>query len=184
MTFASSTFARFFVPLSLAAVIALGCGGSGSSSTSTTSGTTGTTGAGGGATTTGSGGSGGGSGGSGTGGSGACVPQKAATFSGDVYPILQQSCSGVEGCHQLLVKTPANAYGWLVGQPADCPDGRSIVDPGHPEKSYLIDKLKDQDLCMDSSPMPKKAIMGPFVPLPDAQIQAFSDWICAGAKDD
>lgn len=109
-----------------------------------------------------------------------------SSFSGDVWPIVMTSCAGREGCHGPIFQTPATAYDFLAHQPAsECTDGRRIGSPGHPERSYVIDKLTDTDLCGDGVPMPKSGLAtGAWNPLPDAQIQAIYDWICQGAKDD
>jgi hypothetical protein len=187
MTYAS-TLPGLLLAFTLGAAAAVGCGSSTTSSTTTggttttsTTGATGGGGAGGGDTTSTT--TSGSTGGGGAGG-GACVPGKSVTFSGDVYPILQQSCSGFEGCHHLLLQSPAGAISWLVNQPSAQCDGRTLVAPGHPEGSYLIDKLRDQNLCPDTVPMPKSGLAGPWQPLPEEQIQTFADWICAGAKSD
>jgi hypothetical protein len=111
---------------------------------------------------------------------------KPSTFSGDVWPIVMTSCAGREGCHGPIFQMPSTAYDFLAHQPAsECSDGRRIVSPGHPESSYVVDKLTDTALCGDGVPMPKSGLApGAWTPLPDAQIQAIYDWICLGAKDD
>jgi hypothetical protein len=111
---------------------------------------------------------------------------RAVTFSGSVWPILMTSCAGLEGCHGPIFHSPATAYDFLAHQPAsECTDGRRLASPGHPERSYVIDKLTDTALCGDGVPMPKSGLApGAWTPLPDDQIQAIYDWICQGAKND
>jgi hypothetical protein len=110
-----------------------------------------------------------------------------STLSADVLPILMASCAGHEGCHGQLVNSAPAAYEFFVGKVADeCTDGRQLAEPGHPERSYLVNKLTDTALCGDGVPMPKSGLApgAPWQKLPDAQIQAIYDWICQGAKND
>jgi hypothetical protein len=99
------------------------------------------------------------------------VKNPAVTFSGDVASFLG-GCTG-KLCHQ------PPTYDSLVGKPAtECCDGRRLVDPGYPERSYLLDKIADHDLCAGS----RMPLGGPA--LAPARLQAVADWICAGAKND
>lgn len=112
-----------------------------------------------------------------------CEPEAAASFSRDVLPILGASCGGSD-CHtggeplSELDLSPARAYAELVGAAAvGCEEGTLVV-PGNPDQSYLIDKLTGGELCRGKR-MPLFAD-----PLPDAAIAQFVGWICAGALDD
>lgn len=117
---------------------------------------------------------------------GACVcdPGASARFAADVQPILASSCGG-DDCHSSandvtsLSLAKADAYEQLVGKPADG-EGCDIlrVAPGDPDKSFLVDKLMGGDLCY-GKPMPRFPGR-----LPDAAIEKFVGWICAGAPND
>jgi hypothetical protein len=150
--------------------------GTGAASSSTTSGSAGA----GGSTTTSGGGGGFDPGNGGGGGSAACdggvadvtpTPCDASadvSFTNDVAPILT-GCTG-ELCHGPW------KYATVVSKPAtECCDGRMLVAPGDPARSYLLDKIRDHELCK-GAPMP----LG-LPPLPDAKAQAIADWICLGA---
>ncbi len=182
------TFARLTWPLALGLAAMAGCNGAESSSTGSTGTAAATT-----STTTGAGGSGGsgggaggtaGAGGSGTtvgvGGSGAghfACSGKSVSLANDVVPITKVHCGSAEGCHAPL-KTAAGTYQYLVSRIADqCLEIRLMVEPGHPEKSYLVDKITGTNMCGGVS-MPKDAPM-----LPDADIQVMVDWICNGAPE-
>lgn len=89
------------------------------------------------------------------------------SFNNTVKPILN-SCIGNGACHQ-------NSHTkWMTMSASGC-GTRKVVDPGHPESSYMLHKLTNTNLCA-GEPMPKGA-----PPLPPDQIQLISDWICQGA---
>jgi hypothetical protein len=101
---------------------------------------------------------------------------KPVSLANDIKPHL--SC-GAELCHGFL---SANPYSWWVGKPSTtCMDGRLLVTPGDPSKSYVLNKLTNHDLC-SGSPMPK-SLDGNYNPLPTDVLQAINDWICQGAKN-
>jgi hypothetical protein len=67
----------------------------------------------------------------------------------------------------------------LVGKPAtECNDGRLLVAPGEPVKSYLVDKLLGTSMCSGDR-MPEV-----FPYLPDDQMRLIRDWICKGVAND
>jgi len=105
----------------------------------------------------------------------------AARFGADVAPILKR-CGGSEICHPSLDGTPWRLTA-LVNAPSvrdGCtPQSAVLVAPGHPEGSYLVNKLTGVGMCPESERMPR---LGD--PLPVSEIQTIVDWICAGAKDD
>jgi hypothetical protein len=104
------------------------------------------------------------------------------SFHADVEPIFL-GCGGADACHQLTLGKPGGAIPYLVNQPGyECEQVRLLVAPYDPENSFVIDKLTEIGDC-SHSPMPKP-FAGPWVPLPDDQIQAIYDWICQGALDD
>ena len=73
------------------------------------------------------------------------------------------------------------SYKTLVNQPASETCGGTLVVPGHPETSYLYQKLTQTPPC-SGLPMPHAFEMGPTVPLTAEQLATVKDWIAAGAK--
>ena len=171
-----------------------GCGDNTSSSSSDTGGT----GAGGSPTTTGgAGGVGGAGGGSTTDGGGGsmgdpCEGVATVSFSADVVPLLEQSCT-FSACHAgampdaKLNLVPENAFAELVNVTAlQCGGNRTLVIPGDPSESYLYDKLKGVDMCgLNSAKMPRNPPQGQSAPMwTAANTEVFRAWICGGALDD
>ncbi|WP_437902637.1 hypothetical protein WME95_29110 [Sorangium sp. So ce327] len=148
----------------------------------------GTGGEGGGGGAAGAGGEGGG-GAAGTGGEGGGAPPSDPACSADtaafadVEPILTRSCAN-QYCHGSagapsggLDLRASAAAGKLVEQDsASCSREQALVVPFKPSSSYLMNKLKDVDLCD-----PDESRMPPGGPLPEADIKKINDWICAGA---
>jgi hypothetical protein len=97
----------------------------------------------------------------------------------DVAPITTANCA-TTGCH-VAMNTGPNITDQLVGRIAEeCPDLRFMVDPGHPEASYVIHKLtgKNLEACDPATTMPLNKAM-----LPAAHVQTIYDWICEGAPN-
>jgi hypothetical protein len=63
----------------------------------------------------------------------------------------------------------------MVGVDSEQCSGKKLVDPGRPSTSYLVNKLLGQGMCSGTA-MPKA-----YMRLPQADIDAISAWICAGA---
>jgi hypothetical protein len=99
-------------------------------------------------------------------------------FARDIEPIFMSGCSG-EYCHGNFVNTPARAYRFFVDQPSTQCDGRTLIVPGHPEASYLMEKVRGENVCM-GEPMPR----GVGNSLRPDQIQLLSEWIRDGARFD
>ena len=101
--------------------------------------------------------------------------------------IFDKSCVN-RACHG----TPANAGGLnlayevsyqnLVGQtprtPAAVATGMKLIDPGHPENSFLLTKLTEQISSEFGARMPLAA-----GPLHEAKIAAIRQWIASGAPE-
>jgi hypothetical protein len=105
------------------------------------------------------------------GASASCAASAAVDYATQVAPILGR-CWG-EVCHNF--KAP-ESIGALIGAPADeCCDQRELIAPGHPERSYLVDKLQGQRLCYGTR-MPQDR-----APLADADLAIIQAWICQGA---
>ncbi len=92
--------------------------------------------------------------------------------------VIAKRCSGQPGlCHngqfEPNLSTTSNTYAYLVNRPALENSGRTRVEPGDPDRSFLIDKLRNRNVLTQ---MPLGA-----QPLEDDQIAMFEDWITAGA---
>ena len=86
-------------------------------------------------------------------------------------PVFSQ-CSG-EICHN--IQTGADIR-WFIGRrTAECCGERTLITPGHPEQSYLIDKLRGTHLCAGS----RMPLDGPA--LSAVSVDAITAWICQGA---
>jgi len=110
------------------------------------------------------------------------LPDPSATFTrvqGEVFAV---SCA-LSGCHtgtapaSGLDLSPAAAYGNLVGIPAVQRAGLKRVEPGDPERSYLVKKMRG-DADISGGRMPPG---GPYV---EAQVRLVSDWVRRGAPRD
>jgi hypothetical protein len=113
---------------------------------------------------------------------GATLPDgQLVSFSGDVLRKLD-ICANFE-CHGGLAGgldlIMGHQYASLVGQPArECSDGRRYVDPGHSDRSYLVDKLRGSICRCSGERMP---LGGPF--FSDAEIAAVIAWVDEGAPN-
>jgi hypothetical protein len=78
--------------------------------------------------------------------------------------------------------SPGEAYANLVGvAPANFAAnaaGKLRVDPGHPENSFILDKLRGDLDVTEGEPMPLQLRR-----LPSAAIQLIEEWIAAGAPE-
>ncbi|MEO8902373.1 MAG: hypothetical protein ABI627_12670 [Polyangiaceae bacterium] len=102
---------------------------------------------------------------------GVCVPLRDRDFTTEVAPLFN-GCTG-EVCHHF----GGGAIASLISVPEpECCGQLLVIDPGHPETSYLLRELSGTSPC-GGDPMPLGR-----APLSAADQQAVSDWICAGAK--
>ncbi|WP_437526611.1 c-type cytochrome domain-containing protein [Sorangium sp. So ce726] len=136
----------------------------------------------------GTGGQGGGTGGAGTGGEGGSAPAgdplcgaDTATFA-DVRTILTATCAGCHGnagpaAAGLDLRANAAHRELVDGDSTECA-GKTLVVPGKPSESYIINKVRGTGLCGDDTRMPPPAS---GAALPEASIKKINDWICAGA---
>jgi len=103
-------------------------------------------------------------------------PPSDISFSNDVSPILQSSCSG-SGCH-----IPEGISGVQLGSYQNVVNsegtqyGKKIVVPGDAEASPIIDKLKPSPQYGQRMPYNRPA-------LSSTQIAKIEAWINQGAKD-
>jgi hypothetical protein len=101
---------------------------------------------------------------------GACVSLAPRQFSRDIVPLFD-SCAG-EICHSF----GAGQIALQIGVPADeCCDEIQMIEPRHPERSYVLQKLSGKNLC-GGSQMPLGR-----APFSSDDIQSVADWICEGA---
>jgi hypothetical protein len=92
--------------------------------------------------------------------------------------IIAERCSGQPGlCHngqfEPNLSTPALTYAYMVNRPALEDPAALRVEPGNPDASFLVDKLRDRNV---STQMPLGAD-----PLSEDEIAAIEAWIQAGA---
>jgi hypothetical protein len=116
------------------------------------------------------------------------------SFRRDVVPYLAKTCAQAR-CHgddqdesADLDLRPGVAYRQLVGAPSPGRAGASRVVPGHPEQSFLVDKLTGKLGRYEGERMPIDSETKKALPESDEQ-RAFVEhvlvpWIAAGAKDD
>jgi hypothetical protein len=115
-----------------------------------------------------------------SGGACGCDASTSASFASVIAPALEAACAG-SGCHagtrpkENLLLTAAAAYDELVGVASEQCSNRKLVEPGSPSRSYLMNKLLNVDLCSGTQ-MPKAGVR-----IPQAELDAISGWICAGA---
>ncbi len=109
-------------------------------------------------------------------------PPQAVSFTTQILPLLTtctgNSCHDASGPQQGLDLSPAVAYAALVDVASrECSTNR-LVDPGDPETSYFLTKLRGNGPCMTGTRMPRGAPA--FTP---AQLQLVRDWITNGAPN-
>jgi hypothetical protein len=83
--------------------------------------------------------------------------------------------------------TDGNVYDELVNvATAQCGGARTLVVPGAPEDSYLVNKLRGEDMCggVNSKKMPRTLPAGASAPpWTETETALIEAWICGGALD-
>jgi hypothetical protein len=132
---------------------------------------------------------------------------KSVSFKSDVLPVFEQSCSLSMSCHG-TASSPTTSAGYqpylgktsmdttpsdvskilmlIVGQPSPTATNEKIVDPGHPETSFLMQKMDGTVMCSSiqcisagcGTSMPQNV-----EPLPAATRDKIRDWIKQGAQN-
>ena len=107
-------------------------------------------------------------------------PQAPLSFAADVQPILERSC--VEGCHVSGASGPnsleaRSAYQELVDAPSREVPLLDRVEPGQPELSYLIFKLRGRQGQVGGM----GTAMPPDGELPQEDFDIIFAWIVQGA---
>jgi mono/diheme cytochrome c family protein len=100
---------------------------------------------------------------------GETTPAGAASFSEDVYPILQEKCQMCHNASTTLGGWDASSYESVITSG----DHGPTVIPGDPVNSLVAQRIQGVG-----------KLMPPSGSLPPAEIQAILDWIAAGAKND
>jgi len=104
-----------------------------------------------------------------------CTVSKEVSFTADVQPILESKCSG-EVCHDYSWAAP-DGYSAMVRKRApECCDGRSIVSPGNPQDSYLVQKLRGVSICSG-------VVMPAAGTISATEIGTIEAWVCEGAPN-
>jgi hypothetical protein len=99
-----------------------------------------------------------------------CAPLEERSFARDVLPLFN-GCAG-EICHNFGAGAIASQVGVAS---TECCSDRVIIDPGHPERSYLLNKLTAKNMCTGwQMPLDR-------TPFGADEIQIVTDWICQGA---
>lgn len=109
-------------------------------------------------------------------------PAVPVSYEKDIVPILEQNCAtchltGEEAGGMSLVGD--SAIGFLVGKPSQEAPTILRVEPGAPDKSYLVMKLEGTHL--DHGGSGARMPFGGF-PLDDADMAKIRAWIAQGAK--
>jgi hypothetical protein len=115
--------------------------------------------------------------------SGQCLCDAAAAtpdYETEVRPFFETTCDGSQ-CHQgpspiLGLNLAFDPYGSIVGVVSfTCGSQmRLLVEPGHPERSHVMNKLMGAGMCGGQQ-------MPPNMPQPEGTLRMIADWICAGA---
>lgn len=117
---------------------------------------------------------------------------RTVSFAADIEPIFISRCA-LSGCHVQpspndpsysegaeppagLVLSRGTAYGNIVDVPSTERPELDRIEPGDPERSYMILKLRGAPGIVGA----RMPFGGPF--LSDAQIQTFVEWVLAGAE--
>lgn len=100
-----------------------------------------------------------------------------------IEPLLQRSCGLARSCHAgdfpqagLDLSTLDGAFRTAVGRPSTQAPSLSLIAPGNPERSYVLQKIRNLQQVGTSMPPP------PIAPLCDAKLRAIESWIRDGAK--
>jgi len=100
-----------------------------------------------------------------------CIPGTHRDFATEIMPLFSD-CGG-EICHSFASGGIADQIGVLA---TECCNQSVVIDPGHPESSYLLNKLSGRGLC-DGVQMPIGR-----APFSASELQLLTDWICQGAE--
>jgi hypothetical protein len=118
------------------------------------------------------------------------TPSPRVSFRRDVAPVLTTSCS-TRSCHGGMRAPLLGSYddarelrASLLGVVAEERPAHTYVRPGHPEESYLMEKIEghlSNDACVDHDCGDQMPLDNP--PLSPASREAIRAWIAQGAAD-
>lgn len=107
------------------------------------------------------------------------------SFANDVQPIFDEACAK-SMCHNAssrkegLDLSAGNAFEQIVNHASKQCNGAKIrIRPGNPDDSYLLDKMRDEDLCGNSKQMPPPT----DTPLFNGEVGLIERWVCQGAEN-
>ena len=118
---------------------------------------------------------------------GKCIDAIEPTADALAAPVFQNSCA-FSSCHkgygakESLDLSTADAVRAMVDTMSLQMDGVKLVDAGPPETSYVIHKLRNQNIADKDSRGDSATEMPPGAPLCEAKIAAVEAWIAAGAQ--
>jgi hypothetical protein len=104
---------------------------------------------------------------------GPCVPVRERSYPTEVAPVLA-TCGAGETCHSAFGSPNGLLAQAIDIHASECCSHPVLVTPGHPEASYILNKVRGEGVCAGGR-------MPPPAPLSAEQIQILSDWICEGA---
>jgi len=111
------------------------------------------------------------------------APPQNVSYATQLQPILTSTCTGV-ACHDAtqpaegLNLTAAASYTELFNKPSSQCAASKLVEPGAPERSYLVMKLQGSGPCFIGTRMPKASAA-----LTTDKLQLVRDWIFNGAPN-
>jgi hypothetical protein len=123
---------------------------------------------------------------------GECITEIAPTLTDIHARIVERGCALSASCHTgvrpkegLDLTTPEGMLEFVGKRSAQQPS-LSVIEPGEPDRSYLIHKLRGEDIAASSSTGAAATRMPPppTDPLCEAKIRILEAWIAAGARDD
>jgi hypothetical protein len=120
-------------------------------------------------------------------------PRGQISFRTNIVPILADTCAVTGGCHgedpthrvDLDLRWSA-AYRSLVRHPSEMRKGTQLVEPGHPARSFLVDKLTHNLKEGEGKPMPLDPQTGAVrqpSPLETFVWATLVPWITVGAPE-
>lgn len=103
-------------------------------------------------------------------------PKAVAFFEEKIRPILANNCVGCHGPEKQKAGMRMDTREWLMKGTNEEGHQHSVVEPGNPDKSAIIEAIgyKNEDIQM---PPPKK---GKSMKLTDEQIKAMTEWVKMG----
>jgi hypothetical protein len=100
-----------------------------------------------------------------------CTPDlPKVSYTNDVVPVF--ALCGGDVCH-----TPWSVATAVGQHSVECCDHRSLIEPGHPSASHIIQAVRGVGACVPQMPLDEGV-------LPQASITTLVAWVCQGATQD